>query len=508
MNRKIRILFFILLIISFIIVLFFGIFGNSLSFYSSKEIKQNRELKKDLISNLKINNGDTVYDKNNNIYYYMVSENYENQIYVLKLEMEDEFKYKIVGETLNVIKVDYSKPIKIIIYNDKYYYETKIQLTNLPLVNIETDYEITTNDTESIFNYININNIEKTVSNNSIIYIRGDTSQRFGKKSYKLKFVNKKYDSDKNINVSNFYYGDALILDAIYRDPSKIRNVLATELWNDISNNFTNIDIYSEFVEIFINGEYKGIYVLTEPINRRKLNLNKSNLVDTSIIIKTTGWLTVNNTIKFNDIDTSTFLEYELKYPNDEELYSASWDKILNKLSVYYSNSGSYDAINTTWNMENYIDLIIFNAFTNNQDNQLLKNNYFYMKSLEDSEVFIQPWDMEYTFGLSYSSSDEKLVTKKQEDYAEVYTGFEHKSKRINKLLIERYWKLRKNILTKEYFDNLLNEYKNKLSKGATERDSKIWYEYDVEKEIEEIRSWIYNRLEFFDGYIASLENE
>lgn len=510
MNRKIKMIIFILLIISFVIVFFFGIFGTSLSFLSSKEIKETRKLNKDLITTLKINNIDSIYDKNNNIYYYMVSEEFENNMYVLNLEVDKGLRYKIVGETLNVINVDYDKQIKVIIYNDEYYYETKIQLTNLPLINIITEDEITSNETETIFTYINCNKTEKVITNNSLMHIRGASSLKFDKKNYKINFVNKNYNNDKKIYISDFYYGDSLILDAIYRDPSKIRNVLATQLWNDISNDFTDQDMYSEFVEVFINNEYIGLYVLSEPVNRSNLNLNKSSNDDTSIVIKTQDWFTVKSNMNFKDINSDSYLSYELKYPNDENLYSISWNKILSKLANYYdlSENSSYEIIKSTWNMENYIDIIIFSAFTNNLDNQLMKNNYFYMKSLEDNEVYMQPWDMEYSFGLEYDRYAERSVLKNIEDYDKIYTIFKHSSPEINKLLIERYWQLRKSVLTKEYFNNLLDTYKNELNRGATLRDSNICYEYDVEEEIEEIRIWIYNRLEYFDEYIKDLENE
>ena len=510
-NNKLKIAIFVLLIFTLITMIFYSIFGVSLSYLSVKEIKQDRKLKEDLINSLKINNLDTVYDKNNNIYYYTISDRYENNNYVLKLELEDGYKYKIIGQTLNIIKVNYEKKIDIIIYNSKYYYETQIILTNLPLINIETEEKITTTDTESVFTYINSENAEKIVASNSIIHTRGNTALYFPKKSYKIKMYNEKYTNEKDITIQNFYYGSSFVLDAVYRDSSKIRNVLATTLWNDISNDFTNLDMNSLFVELFINNEYSGLYVLTEPINRTKLNLSKSSSKDTSIVLKSQGWTTPNNKMDITDIDIDTYLEYELKYPNDEELFSASWEKILSKLSNYYESTydSSYITIENTWNIENYIDVIIFNAFINNMDNDLYKNNYFYMKSLDSDEVFIQPWDMEYSFGLNYSAENEILALKNVGDYNLIYTDFYHKNApEINKLLINRYWKLRKNILTEEYFDSLLDEYKNQLTKGATLRDSDIWYEYDVEQEIEDIRTWIYNRLEFFDEYIEDLENE
>jgi len=81
-------------------------------------------------------------------------------------------------------------------------------------------------------------------------------------------------------------------------------------------------------------------------------------------------------------------------------------------------------------------------------------------------------------------------------------------SDEINRLLIHRYWELREKILTKENFNNLLDNYKDLLTKGSAKRDSDTWYEYDIEKEIEEIREWLYNRLEYFDKYVEDIENE
>ena len=502
--KKFKLIVFIILIFFLIITFLYGIFGSQFSFLSIEEIKQNRELKKDLIDSLKINNTDTILDNTTNTFYYSVSENKDNKLLVLKLELKNNLKYKIVNEKFNIIKVNFLESIDIIIYNDKYYYETKIQLTNLPLININTPIDITTNDTESTFYYINQDNVN--VSGYTKIHIRGYSSRSLPKKSYKIEFYNKKYTEEKNVVIPNFYNGNAFILDAVYRDPSKIRNVISTELWNDMSNDFTNVDIYSEFVELFINNEYVGLYVLTEPINRKKLNLNKSSTNDTGIVIKTNGWGTVGTNKDFENIENSTYLDYEIKYPNDEELFEGVWYNFLNKISNYYNPEvkTTDTVINNTFNLNNYLDIIIFNSFITNMDSCLTRNLYYYMYSLDDKTVYLQPWDLEFTYGHYLNESWFPLL-----EYDKIYCEFEQKdAPETNKLLIDRYWKLRKNILTKEYFSNLLDKYKNKLNKGSALRDSDEWYEYDVEKEIEEIRTWIYNRIEFFDEYVKELENE
>ncbi len=510
--NKIKIFLFIILIIFLILLFIFSIFGMSISLLSVENIKSSRKEKNNLINDLKINGVNAVYDENSNIYYYSINNQYENKNYILKLELDKGYKYKIIDNSLNIVKVTYDTPIKIIIYNNKYYCEIKLQFTNLPIISINTSDEITVNDTRTEFEYINTNTKNVTISNNAMIHIRGASSLSFDKKSYKVEMYNKDFSKEKNVTISNFYQGSDFILDAVYRDPSKIRNLLSIQLWNSISEDFSEVKVNSEFVELFINDEYKGLYLFTEPINRKKLNLKKSNSNDTSIIIKTNGWYMVDDNSNFKNITDQSYLFYEIKYPNDNELFPKVWDKFMNMIYSYYSSDeqNTFEIISNTWNLKNYIDVIIFNAFIDNTDNNLAKNNYFYMNSLNSKELYIQPWDMEYSFGLEYSfNPNENFASKNYDNYKNIKTLFKHEySDEINQLLIDRYWNLRKNIITEDYFDNLLDCYLNELSKGSAKRDAKIWYEYDVEKEIEEIRYWIYQRINVFDKYVSDLENE
>ena len=131
-NYKLKVSVFALLIIVLITTLYYGIFGFSVSYLNVNEIKENRKLKKDLISFFAINNIETMHDEENNIYYYSIPDEYENKKYTLKLDLDSQYKYKIIGNATNIITVDYEKDYKVIIYNDKNYYETKIRLTNLP----------------------------------------------------------------------------------------------------------------------------------------------------------------------------------------------------------------------------------------------------------------------------------------------------------------------------------------------------------------------------------------
>ena len=508
-NYKLKLVIFIILLMILSIVLYYGLFGFSVSYLSESEIKEERKEKDNLISFFEINDIETVYDKENDIYYYSIPKEYENKKYTLKINLDSKYKYKIVGYATNIITVDYSKDYKIIIYDDENYYETKIRLTNLPLVNITTDTDITDNETNSIFKYINPSNLDEVVTYNSKIKVRGATTRWYNKKSYKVKTYDNDYDKEKNVNISKFYYGNSFILDAVYRDNSKIRNVLATEIWNNISDDFNNVNVYSEFVEVFINGKYTGLYVFTEPVNRRKLSLGKSTVNDTSVIVKSNSWAIPKANSNFGNIVIDQYIDYELKYPNDEELFNESWEKVLTKLSKYYNTEDKkYEVIDEVFNINNYIDLVLFNSFINNEDNRLIKNNYFYMKSLGD-EVYIQPWDMEFCFGLRYSGTAESNFEKSLEDYKEIRFEIKNEdSDKINNLLIDRYWSFRKSTLNEKYLDELIDSYLDDLNKGSAKRDTDLWLDYNIEEEIEQVRTWLHKRLIEYDKYIRGLENE
>ena len=487
-NYKIKLSVFIFLLVILLITLYYAIFGFSVSYLSEKEIKETRELNEKLVTYFKINNIDTVYDKESNIYYYSVPLENKGKKYILKLDLDEDYKYKVIGYNTSAITVDYNKTYEIIIYNEENYTNIKLILTNLPLVNVTSDTDITDNDTNSVFKYINPSNLDNTITYNSKIHIRGATSKYYDKKSYKLNIYDNNYEKEKSVNISNFYHGSSFVLDALYRDGSKIRNALATHLWNVISSDFTNVDVYTEFVELFINGEHKGIYLFMEPVNRKNLNLNKSSLNDTSVVVKSSEW----NLPYFNDyfnVTGDVYYGYELKYPNDDELFNTSWNSMLSKLSKYYihDKNTSYDKINEIFNLDNYINLVLFNSFINNEDNGLIKNNYFYQKSLND-KIYIEPWDMEFSFGLSYAGNIMHNFEKTLYDYEDIVFDIKHSSSRINKLLIDRYWQLRESVFNEEYLNKLIDSYKEALGNGAASRDTSIWLEYNNNEDIKEVR--------------------
>jgi hypothetical protein len=106
------------------------------------------------------------------------------------------------------------------------------------------------------------------------IEYRGAVSQMFyEKKSYGIELWD---ETNKGISGSllNLPAEEDWVLHGPYADKSLIRNVLAYQ----VSNNIGRYAPKTQFVEVEINGDFKGLYVLIEKIKRGKERVNVSKL--------------------------------------------------------------------------------------------------------------------------------------------------------------------------------------------------------------------------------------
>lgn len=116
---------------------------------------------------------------------------------------------------------------------------------------------------------------------------RGNTSLNRAKKNYAVKLT----DSEgKSIDqpLLGLRNDNNWILDAAFVDPSRVRNRVSTDIWND----FRTPPYYAEsepkartatrgaMVEVFLNGKYEGLYCMTEKLDRKQLKLKKIETTD------------------------------------------------------------------------------------------------------------------------------------------------------------------------------------------------------------------------------------
>lgn len=456
-----------------------------------------------------VNDNNLVYNKDSNIYYLPIDKSLSNEnIEILNKPKNNNIfiNNKLANKNFNM-KIDFEKQFELKIINSKNEITKNILFTPIPIIEVKTEFKI-----NEIYHLtqISITDIIKKEAINSFtsdaqIRIRGGASTGFNKKSYRIEFLEKakKGYKEKIVNMLDINKKDDWILDALYTDKSKIRNLFSYDIWNKIiAKDESSINLDGKFIEFYINGNYNGLYVVKEPITRNKLDVEKSSFEDTGIVIKGINYLPINSNYK--NIKTEINGPFEIKYPNINLLYKKSWKTIMPKILKYYNSDLSFDNLKDDFHFNNVIDYIIFTEIVCALDNVSTKNLYFSMKNI-NSKVMITPWDLDLTFGLTWNENEALLSAKTKAYDKNIISKLNNvKDEKLIKMFKKRYKDIRKNILTEKWINNQLNTYQDLLYYPSL-RDSDRWYNYDIKEEIEYIRSFLIRRLKFLDTYMEDL---
>ncbi len=496
--KKYKVYFFAVLVLLFSFIFFKSFFPNNVNL---SKIYSDNEKVDNLVDAIIADKQQVVYNKN------------ESRCYIPNINFLKKSKISVLSDFTKVkIYLNYiDGKYNLIAFTDKYYQVIEVIVTKIPIVSVY-DMDIPKYDND-YFNRKLLSDCfedEKNISNVGVHFfgldnlnikseaqmsVRGASSQLFDKKAYKLKFTKKvKFISD--------YNDDVWVLDASYTDKSKIRNKLSSDIWNLINNNQKiNNDLHVDYCELFINNEYAGLYTLKNKVNR-----NITGVTDDGILIKSIAILRpdyvdglLNSNFKVSD---GYFLNYEIKKYSNNGYYS-----IISKLKDYYSyyyDVVDYDIVHRDYDIDNFINYKIFVALIGGNDNATY--NQYISLSNSNSKILTTPWDMDLTWGLkwddynglhSYFSIDSSYDL----NWMNSDIIFNMDFKTFN-LLKQRYWELRKDIITMDTINGYLNSYKQLfVDSEAASRDSERWYEYDVEYEIEQIREWAIRRIQFLDEY-------
>ena len=460
----------------------------------------------DLVDQIFINGEQIPYDKQKNVCYVADADFLKNS----KIKVSSSSRVK---SFLFLLDDSY----KVVVYNDYYYQVVDVIVTNIPIVNIHNldlptvDGFVFEKDIDSFTGEAGVD-ISKVavqffdISEKSRLYtsavgminVRGASSQMFKKKSYKLKF-------DHKINIFDIYEDDVWVMDALVADKSKIRNKLSSDLWDVINNNQTvNNDLFADYVEVFMDNKYVGLYTLKNKVNKNVTGIENDGILIKSIAHVRQDYINQLLANNFNISDDGYFLNYQIKNYNYE-----SYKSIIYKLQRYYKKYYdviTYDLVMNNFDFENFINYKLFVLFISGSDN-ISYNQYLSLVN-SDSNILITPWDMDLTWGLNWSDDADLHSQFLMESSSDINWINENITNNMDEkmisLLKDRYWELRKNIITMDTINGYLNSYKEELvNSGATKRDSERWYEYDIEFEIEQIREWAIRRIEFLDQYFS-----
>ncbi len=238
-------------------------------------------------------------------------------------------------QTSGVSVNDFSSDVIYTVYSGAYenrFTVSVVNFTGLPVVLIETPGRVPVTSKEewveeatiSIDGAGRFDNLEAVATS---IRGRGNTTWEWPKKPYNLKL-------DKKQSILGMPKHKRWCLLANYMDRTLLRNRIAYYLASQTSLAWTP---RCEFVELFLNGEYQGQYLLAEHIkvDKNRVDITEMTPQDNAGEELTGGYL-LELDFHFDNVwqwHTSHNVPFAVKSPDDDELTSVQFEWIKNHIA-------------------------------------------------------------------------------------------------------------------------------------------------------------------------------
>ena len=215
------------------------------------------------------------------------------------------------------------------------------------------------------------------------IKVRGQSSAMFPKPGYSIEIRDEKGEG-KDVSLFGLPPFDDWVLHGPYVDKSMLRNALAYWLFRQAGRYAPR----TKHFDLYINGVYRGVYVLVEKIKRGKYRVNISKLKETDIagdsltggylwafdkVGTNTGGGGSNNQggIQAEGFNTSDGLNVILHYPKKANIQKEQEEylkKYLNDLEALFKNGKNGDGFDKYVDLGSAVDYVLHQEITNNGD--------------------------------------------------------------------------------------------------------------------------------------------
>jgi Spore coat assembly protein len=384
-------------------------------------------------------------------------------------------------------------------------------ILELPVVLINTE---TGKDVQSKTEYIGagismFNGGDTAVTWNAEIRGRGNNTWSYAKKSYKVKFAEKQQPFGLGSGDNRVW-----VLLANQCDQSLLRNHFAFEL----AKSFDKIEFApsSTSVEVYLNGEYRGVYLLAEEIKVGSSRVDvddNTDEVDTGYLVELSAyaagdWIFNVGSRQYqvrSDLSTDQATATK-QYQFISDYMNKCWDAV---------NSGNREEIEKLIDIDAYVDTYLVEEITKNLD--LGWDSYYLHKDKGGKLVLGPMWD----FDLSFGNSNEGC-----QYYTDIYAGVDSRNGLGNpwytqaskldwfrELVVQRWDKVYDSIVSKlpaqilaegqrGYNSYCRNFLKWQIFGTVQNRETELITSLKNYKEhYEYFSEWVKNRIEWLDNY-------
>ncbi|MDB4144271.1 CotH kinase family protein [Flavobacteriaceae bacterium] len=444
-------------------------------------------------------------------------------------------------------KISILKLVTLLFWQVSFAQQTILTDSNLPIMVITTDLDPETNSPieipdepkvlgtmKLIFRPDGTRNYLTDITNDSFlnyngrigIELRGSSSQVLEKKSYGFTTLLADDDSNNNVSLLGFPSENDWVLNSLAYDPSMIRDYLSYQLASNMGNYAPRV----KYIEVIVNDDYKGVYILTEKIKRDsdRVNLKKIKDSDNSLpevtggyIIKadkTTGgdevaWTMPNSSGWYTD-----FLHH---YPKTENISSQQTDYIKNVFTDLETNSENTSIANgypSIIDVPSFVDYMIMAEIASNPDSYQFST--FFHKDRGGKLRAGPVWDYNLSYGndLFVFEFDRSFYDLWQFEFDNSGAKFWKDlfyNDTFNCYLAKRWFELTTTNQPLNYstITSLIDEFVSLLSESQV-RELQRWPPQedwptvaDQTENIAAMKIWIQNRIDWIDSNIGSFSN-
>ena len=346
------------------------------------------------------------------------------------------------------------------------------------------------------------------------IRCRGNSSFLwYDKKPFRLKLN----DKHKTLGLSK---AKSWVLLANYRDVTDMMNTFVFEAGEWLGVPFAN---HTRYVELFINGDYRGVYQLTEQIQQGKNRVAVSD--ERGILLS----LDVDDGPSENPGATDNFtskiyhMPASVKYPDDEAFTENTVDSVKAVFATLEQaiKDRNYEQVKELLDIPSFISYLQLQEFVYNVE--LSAPRSIFLNKDADGKWFMGPlWDFDggYDFDWSNMYAGHTFFT----DYRETVMGtnplkrngqYNYVPQFFTDLFacpefVKEYksrWAAVKDEIVERNWNECMKYVDNLRASGAVEREAARWplRGMDFDTEIEKMHQWLVNRCKFMTNLIADI---
>ena len=347
------------------------------------------------------------------------------------------------------------------------------------------------------------------------------------KRNYTIKFLNHNGKKQKR-QFFGLRTHNQWILNAGQVDLARCRNQVGHELWNAMARKPYYIDqapdaltsVRGQFVEVFLNGEYRGIYSMTENIDQEQTQIvehDEDNNIFHGHLWKTDSWDgTSMYDIKDYDNTKELYRGFETKYPDFEDVNPTDYSILYNAINFALNSTDPEFKLylDEYFDVPVLIDYYLLINILVAQDNNGKNMFWVCYDGEQDKKLTIAVWDLDCTAGQGYNptkphpSGFGPKIDMRTQNLLMVLKRM-IKIPEYNKAVKERYWELCQTHLNP---DSLYARYENYIHHfvrgGAAAREEEKWskdsdiggYELNLQQELDFIYDWIQRRYAFLNA--------